>query len=182
MCLRLQTAGSDGLSERKARAEEEMMSFFGKLKQGLGIGTAAIELTVPPQVVGTSGEIRGKLTITGKSDQKVKAIRVRLMETHTTGHGEDRKSREYTLGEAALHSGEPFDLKAAEVREFDFVLPFSLAKSSAQALADRGGALGALGKAAVLAGGEKSEFHVRAVADLENVALDPTDSKPVKLV
>lgn len=158
------------------------MSIFGKLKQGLGIGTASIELTVPPQVDGKSGEIRGRLVITGKSDQRVKAIRVRLMETYTTGHGEERKVSEYTLGEVPLHSGEPFDLKAGEVKSIDFTLPFSLTQSRAQAMAAKGGALGALGKAAVFAGGEKSEFHVKAVADLENVALDPTDSKPVKMV
>lgn len=157
------------------------MSFFGKIKQGLGIGTASIELTIPGQVSKAGGEVKGTLTITGKSDQKVKSIRVKLMETYTTGTGENRRVKEYTLGEMPVHSGAPLDLKAGEVKTMEFTLPFSLAQSSMQALADKGGVLGALGKAAVFAGSEKSEFRVIAVADLENVALDPTDVKHVHL-
>jgi hypothetical protein len=157
------------------------MSFFGKIKQGLGIGTASIELSIPGQVSKAGGEVKGTLTITGKSEQKVKGIRVKLMETYTTGTGENRRVKEYTLGEMPIGSG-AFDLKADEARTIEFSLPFSLAQSSMQSLADKGGVLGALGKAAVFAGNEKSEFKVIAVADLENVALDPTDVKHVHLI
>lgn len=157
------------------------MSFFGKIKQGLGIGTAGIELTVPGTVDKTSGAVTGSLVITAKSDQKVKAVRLRFTETHTSGSGENRKAREYVLGETVIGDG-PFDLRKDERREIAFTLPFSLNQSSAQQLADKGGALGALGKVAVFAANEKSEFYVRAMADLEDVALDPTDVKTIRLI
>jgi sporulation-control protein spo0M len=156
------------------------MSFFGKIKQGLGIGTARLELEVPGQVAKAGGEVKGKVVLTGKSDQKVKSIKVRLVEEYTTGRGDDKKTREYELG--ALTLAEAFDLKKDERREVEFTLPFKLELSSNQSLAEQKGALGMLGKAAVFAGGEKSEFFVKATADLDKVALDPDDSKPVRLV
>jgi sporulation-control protein spo0M len=156
------------------------MSFFGKIKQGLGIGTASIELTVPGQVARESGEVRGKLTVTAKSDQKVKSVSVKLVETYTKGTGENRTVKEYVLGEMPIGPG-TFDLKTSEQKEIEFVLPFSLNLSSAQALAEKGGVLGALGKAAVFTSNEKSEFHLKAWADLEGVALDPVDVKRVEL-
>ncbi len=156
------------------------MSLFGKIKQGLGIGTASVALQVPGQVDRNSGEVAGKVTITAKSDQKVKSIKVRLLEEYSTGRGDDKTEKEYELGEVVLD--QPFEIKKDERREVEFRLPFKLALSSNQALAGQKGALGALGKAAVFAGGEKSEYKVTASVDLEGVALDPDDSKPIRLV
>jgi hypothetical protein len=157
------------------------MSFFGKIKQGLGIGTASVELVIPGQVTRDSGQIQGKVALVAKSPQKVKSLKVSITETCTTGTGENRKVREYMLGETAVGDGNPFDLKAEERRELEFTLPFSLKLSSSQALADKDGVLGALGKAAVFASGEKSEFNVKAVADLDGVALDPVDVRHIHL-
>lgn len=158
------------------------MSFFGKIKQGLGIGTASLELTVPGQVEKGAGELRGRIALVGKSEQKVKSIHVRLVELYTSGTGEQRKTKEFVLGEVPLHQGDPFTLKADERKEMEFTLPFVLKLSGSQALAEKGGVLGALGKASSFAADEKYEYHVRAVADLDGVALDPSDSKPVRLV
>lgn len=154
------------------------MSFFGKIKQGLGIGTASIELQVPDQVEKTAGEVRGTLAITAKSIQKVKSITIKLVETHTTGRGNEQKTREYTLGEISPGSC-PFELKAEERKEIEFALPVALRQSAMQSLADKGGALGMLGKVATAAANEKSDFHVKAVADLEGVALDPAQSRRI---
>jgi len=156
------------------------MSFFGKIKQGLGIGTASVELQVPGQVEKGSERINGDLTITAKSDQKVKSVKVKLIETHTTGRGEEQKTREYVLGEINA-AAEPFDLGKDQNRKIMFSLPFSLKQSSAQAMAQKGGALGMLGKAAVMASNDRSEFHVKVVVDLDGVALDPTDRKRIQL-
>jgi len=156
------------------------VSFFSKIKQGLGIGTASVALQVPGQVAKDSSEIPGKVILTGKSDQKVKSIKVRLIEVYTTGRGEDKKTKEYELGQVEL--GQPFDLKKDERKEIEFKLPFKLALSGSQSLAEQKGALGALGKMAVFAGNEKSEYQVKAVADLEGVALDPSESTPIRLV
>jgi sporulation-control protein spo0M len=156
------------------------MSLFGKLKQGLGIGTAKLELQAPAQVAKDNGEVKGKVILTGKSDQKVKSVTVKMLEVYTTGRGDDEKTKEYELGMVTLSGA--FDLKKDERRELEFTLPFQLSLSSNQSLAEKKGALGMLGKAAVFAGGEKSEYQVKAAADLENVALDPDDTKQIRLV
>jgi sporulation-control protein spo0M len=158
------------------------MSFFGKIKQGLGIGTASLELAVPGQVARDSGEVKGRIVLIGKSEQRVKSIKVRMIELYTTGQGEEKKTKEYVLGEVPVHQGDPFVLKADEKKEIEFTLPFTLKLSGTQALAEKGGALGMLGKAASFAASEKSVYQIRANADLDGVALDPNDTRPVKLV
>ncbi|MFO7627658.1 MAG: sporulation protein [Candidatus Fermentibacteraceae bacterium] len=156
------------------------MSFFGKIKQGLGIGTASVELDVPPFFRKDDENITGKVTITAKSHQKVKSVIVRMSETYTTGRGDDKKVKEYKLGEVVLFEKIPFELKEAEVREVEFSLPFSMKPSSNQAMAQKDGVLGALGKAAVFASSEKSDYRIIASVDLEGVALDPTDTKTIR--
>jgi sporulation-control protein spo0M len=156
------------------------VSFFGKIKQGLGIGTASVELDLPPFFKKDGESIKGKVTITAKSPQKVKTVIVRMYETYTTGRGEDKKVKEYKLGEVVLFDKAPFELKDAEVKEVDFALPFSMKLSSNQAMAQKDGVLGALGKAAVFASSEKSDYRITVTADLEGVALDPTDTKTIR--
>jgi sporulation-control protein spo0M len=155
------------------------VSLFGKIKQGLGIGTAKLELQVPVQVAKDGGEVKGKVILTGKSDQKVKSVTVKMLEVYTTGRGDEKKTKEYELGVVTMPDA--FALKKDERREIEFTLPFQMTLSSSQSLAEQKGALGMLGKAAVFAGGEKSEYQVKAIADLENVALDPDDTKQVRL-
>jgi len=156
------------------------MSFFGKLKQGLGIGTAKVELQVPGQIQKASAEIAGKVIITAKSDQQVQSVKLSFIEEYTQGRDENKTTREYTLGKLDLN--ESFDIKQDEQKVIDFNLPFQLALSSNQSLAEEKGMLGALGKAAVYAKNEKSEFKVKVSVDLLGVALDPCDSQDVHLI
>jgi sporulation-control protein spo0M len=155
------------------------MSFFGKIKQGLGIGTASLEVLVPAHFSKSASDITGKVVLTAKSDQKVKSIKVKLVELYTSGQGENKTTKEYVLGEMPV--GQAFDIKADEQKEIEFTLPFSLKLSSTQAMAEKGGVLGAIGKAASFAASEKSIYQVRAVADLDGVAIDPNDTKSVRL-
>lgn len=158
------------------------MSFFGKIKQGLGIGTASLEIVMPVQIDKAAGQVTGRLALTGKSDQTVKSVNIKLVELYTHGQGEEKRTKEFVLGELPVYKGEPFSLKADERKEMDFVLPFSLKLSGSQSLAQKDGVLGVLGKAAVFASSEKSDFQIRATADLDGVALDPADTKVIKLI
>ncbi|HQF62812.1 MAG TPA: sporulation protein [Anaerolineaceae bacterium] len=156
------------------------MSFFGKIKQGLGIGTAKVELQIPGQIPKTSTEVSGKLIITAKSAQKVQSIKIRFVEEYSQGRDADKTTREYVLG--TLELTEPFDLQQDERREIEFTLPFQLTLSSNQSLAEGSGVMGALGKVAVFAKNEKSEYKVKASVDLAGVALDPSDTQDIHLV
>lgn len=156
------------------------MGFFGKIKQGLGLGTVKVELQIPGQVAKDAGQVQGQLALTAQSDQHIKEIKFRFVETYTTGRGDEKKEREYELGTLVL--SEPFDMKKDESKTIPFTLPFQIALSSNQSLAEEKGVLGALGKAAVFAKAEKSEYFVKVVVDCAAAALDPSDSKPIHLI
>lgn len=155
------------------------MSIFKKIKQGLGIGTVSLSLEVPPTVSEGSGQILGRVTVEAKSDQQISSLHFKLIEEYTTGRGDDKQTKEFELGTAAYDSA--FELKAGESKTIDFTLPFQMQKSDAQSLAEKTGALGALGKAAKFAGAEKSEFEVEVEAKMPGTMLSPSDSKPIRI-
>ncbi len=155
------------------------MSFFGKIKQGLGIGTAKVELEIPGQVQGSAGQIEGKVIITAKSDQVVKEVRIVLIEEYTTGRGDDKTSKQFELGTITLPG---MELKAGETHTLSFQLPFQLLKSSNQSLSEEKGVLGALGKAAVFARNEKSEYKVKASLSLQGTMLNPDTDKSIHIL
>lgn len=156
------------------------MGFFGKVKQFLGIGGVKVELTVPAEIEKAAGNFDGSVTLTTKGELHVLEVTVKLVEEWTTGRGDEKTTKEFELGATTIASA--FDIRPGEVKSFPFNLTFELLKSKNEELADQGGALGKLGKVAMFASGEKSVFKVKAEADVKGTALDPGDSKDVKLI
>ncbi len=156
------------------------MGFMAGVKQFLGVGGVKIALAVPSQAQKSKQQLEGTVVLTAKSDQHIMELTVKLTESWTTGRGEDKTTKEFELGAIALPA--PFDMRAGEVKEVPFTLPFTLLKSSNDQLIEKGGALGALGKVAAFAGAEKSTYCVKAEADVKGTALDPSDSKEIRLV
>lgn len=156
------------------------MSFFSKIKQGLGIGTLKVELDVPGQVAKSAGEVKGKVLLAAKSDQLVKEIKVRMVESYTTGRGDEKKTKEFDLGTTILR--DPRAIKKDENQTVEFTLPFVMLRSSNQSLAEEKGVLGALGKAAVFAKNEKSEYSIKVDVSLEGTLIGPGDSKEIVLL
>lgn len=153
---------------------------FGKLKQALGIGTVKVELTVPGQVSKAGNSLNGTVRLIAKSDQEVTNIRIKLIESFTTGRGDERKTKEFTLGEMSLP--QQLLLKDGEVKDVEFTLGYKILKSGNDNLKEMGGAFGALGKLGAMADNEKSEYHITAVADVKGTALDPSDRKAIRLI
>lgn len=156
------------------------MGFFQTIKNKLGIGGVKVTLQAPGNASKAEGKIDGKVILTSKSDQEVVSITVKMIEEFTTGRGDEKKTKKFTLGETKISQG--FAIKAGETKEVAYTLPFSALKSSNQELAEMGGALGALGKVASFATNEKSEFFVEAEADVKAAALDPSDKQSIRLV
>jgi hypothetical protein len=156
------------------------MGFLQTIKNKLGIGGVKVELQVPGQVAKTASIISGKVILTTKSEQEVTGIAISLKEEYTTGRGNDKKTKEFTLGE--LKFPVSFTLKPGDTKEIPFDLNFSLIKSNNDDLRERGGAMGALGSMAAFANAEKSEYSVEAHVDVKSAALDPMDKKDIKLV
>jgi hypothetical protein len=153
------------------------MGFFGKIKQFLGIGTIKMELDVQPSVDLESRLIQGKLKVTGKSDQAIKDIELSFDETFSTGKSDAKSSSKLNWGKMTLAG---FDIKKDEVKEIEFELPFSYAKSSNEAMADKGGIVGGLGKVGTFLDGEKQKYELTATANVKGVTLPPLVSKELK--
>jgi hypothetical protein len=156
------------------------MSLFAKVKQFFGAGTVKVELTVPPQVQKTDGQLAGRAVLNAVSDQDVLEVTVKLKERWSTGRGQEKEAKEFELGKVKL--AEAFSMKAGESRTFDFQLPFQLLKSNNDRLKEHGGAIGALGKVAAFAEAEKSTYEVCAEADVKGAAFDPSDTKAIQLL
>lgn len=156
------------------------MGFFQTIKNKLGIGGVKVTLQAPGNASKAEGKVEGKVVLTTKSDQDVVSITVKMIEEFTTGRGDDKKTKTFTLGETKITEG--FTIKTGETKEVAYTLPFSALKSSNEELAEKGGALGAIGKLGAFASNEKSEYFVVAEADVKSAALDPSDKKSIRLV
>lgn len=157
------------------------MGFLQKIKNKLGIGGVKVNLEIPREVPKQdSGEIDGKILLTTKSEQEIVSVVVKMIEEYTTGRGDSQSTSDIELGDVELPGG--FSIKPGETKELAFTVPYALVKSSNDELKEKGGALGALGKASAFASGEKSKYFVEADVDVKSAALDPSDKKQVKLV
>src|SRR5206468_3617642 len=103
----------------------------------------------------------------------VESVALKLVETYSTGRGEEKRTREFVLGEVTKPVG--VDLKPGETHDVEIELPFTVRKSMNDKLKEKGGALGALGKLSSLADAERSEFALKASADVRGTTFGPCD-------
>lgn len=146
------------------------MGLFNKIKQGLGIGTAKVTLEVPAQIARGTKEVDGKVTITAQSDQKVKSIKVALVEKSVTTI--NNETRDVRKDIQTFYLKEPFGIKKDETRTIPFKLSVDLGDSVSVQMF--GGTLTVSGSS----NGQRS-FEIMATADLDGVALDPTATQAV---
>jgi sporulation-control protein spo0M len=145
----------------------DKMSFFKKIKQGLGIGTAKVELMdVETYFPKDAKEIKGTVILTAKSEQKVKSVKVSLMEKTTTTFGNETREQKREIQSVLV--SEAFDLKSDESRKFPFTMPVDLGGKLS---------LNLFGGTLEISAGPKPVYEVIATADLEGVALDPSAGK-----
>ena len=171
------------------------MSFFNKIKQGLGLGTLDAKLNVPGQIAGNSGQLEGDFILTAKSDQQIKEVKVKFemvrkwdetkRRRDSNGHEQSYTSQEsqtYELGNFIDNT--PFEMKANEVKTIHFALPFQMIdpRSAADDAIEKGGVSAVLGTISKLASNlrnERLEYRVEGKVDLKDVVFDPGDSKEI---
>lgn len=156
------------------------MGIFQNIKNKLGIGGVKIAIEVPAEISKEAGVVQGKFTLTTKSDQEISGMKVSLVEKYTTGRGDDKITKEFTLGSQKFEV--PFEIKTGETQVYDFDFPFNILKSKNDALTDKGGALVAIGKLGKFSKNEKSEYVVDVSVDVKSAALDPTEEVDVQLI
>jgi len=153
------------------------MGFFGKIKQFLGIGTVKVTATVPPAFSVDDSHINGTVELLAKSDQVVESVEVKFDEKWSTGRGDSKTEKTFTLGTQKFPG---FTMKAGETKKIDYSVPFSYSKSGNDRMAEKGGVVGGLGKLSKFADGEKSTFNIIATCDVKGATFDPNDVKEVK--
>ena len=172
------------------------MSFFKKLKNGLGVGTIKFELVVPGQIDGSSGRLEGDIVLTAKSDQLVKDVEAIFERVHTwderesvynstTERYEDRwvqRSRTIELGH--FMDATPFEIASDELRTIRFVISFE--PIHPQLASSSGGLMWSFMDSALSYGSnwrnERVHYTVRGDVDLEDVAFDKGDSKTIAVM
>lgn len=156
------------------------MSFLQKVKQFLGFVGVKVTLVADDTFSRTGSTIQGKVIVSATADQHIISIEVGLEEVWRIGKGENETMKTFDLGEWKYETG--FDIKAGETREFPFTLNYSLIKSENDRMIESskvGKALGGLGK---LMDGEKSNYWLKAMADVQGAAFDPNAVKELKIV
>jgi hypothetical protein len=150
------------------------MGFLDTIKGWFNIGGVKVKLQgVGPTVSKAGSSLSGSVTLTSKSDKHILGLRYRFFLKKTTGRGNEKETKEFTLGEA--RTKDEFDLKAGESKTMEFTLPYGIEKT----LKDMGGVLGGIGKLASFASAEKLEYFVRAEASVKGAAFSPGDSVSV---
>ncbi|MBC8506224.1 MAG: sporulation protein [Chloroflexi bacterium] len=151
------------------------MSIFKKIKKGLGIGTAKVELHTPDSTPKDAEVISGKVVIMAKSDQTVKAIKISLVEKSKT---EDSfENTEYQTKEIdSVTLDQSFEIKQDEEKTIDFELPLTFYSGD-------GVSVNIMGVDVSISSSPGPDttrwFEVVATVDLEGVALDPTASNNI---
>lgn len=160
------------------QTQEEVMSFWNKVKQFFGIGGVKLELQVNPAYSKKEGLIQGKVNVTTKSPQTIKEIKLKLEEVWQTGRGEQKTSKTFELGTSSIPG---FSIQPGESKLIDFTLPFHTLKSEADRLKEKGGFVGSLGKLEAFTNAEKSSYSLIASAETQGTAFSPNDVKSIQL-
>lgn len=153
------------------------MSFLDTIKGWLNIGGVKVKLQgVGPTVSKTGNTLTGSVILTSKSDKHIMGLRYRFFLKKTTGRGNEKETKEFTLGES--RTLEEFDLKTGESKTIEFIITYGIEKT----LKDMGGVLGGIGKLASFASAEKFEYFVTAEASVKGAAFSPSDRVPITVV
>lgn len=146
----------------------------------LGIGGIKININVPGQISKEDAKVADKFTLTTKSEQEIVSMKVSLIEQFTTGRGDNKETKNFTLGSQSFN--DTFSIKTGENKDYNFDFGFVFSQSRSDTLKEKGGALGAIGSMGKFANNEKSAYLVAVSVDVKSVVLDPSEELDVKLV
>ena len=152
---------------------------IGRVKRWLGIEGVKLEHVIPDEIE-SAHALDGKIRFYSMHAQTVQRIRVSLVEKYKRGRRKQKLIDEYQLGTIELDAD--IEVPADEIVEVDFSLPFSLLKSDVDLFADKNIVFKGIAAAARFAKGARSEYKVVAEAKVKGTALNPFDSRLVKIV
>ncbi len=151
---------------------------LGKLKNILGIEGVKVKLLLPAAIVKKSANINGKVQLESLSEQKVKGIKLTLIEKYARGRKDNRLIDEYTLGETYIPG--PIVIQKDEEKLIDFEFDFSFLKSEMDQMEDSNFVSKGLVKLAKYLKKVDSSFRVEATVEVEGTKLNPTVKQQVE--
>lgn len=154
------------------------MGLFQAIKNKLGIGGVKIAINAPKGYSKEEGQATGSFVLSSKSDQEIKSMEVKLIERYTTGRGDDKETKDLTMGAQKMEGA---NIKAGETLTYDFDFAFEMIKSNNDKLKEKGGAMGAIGSLGKFANNEKSSFFIEVNVDVKSAVLDPTEEVEVTI-
>lgn len=152
---------------------------FGRVKRWLGIEGVKLELILPEEVAKNATEIEGTIRFYSMNQQTVRKIRVRFIEKYKRGRRKGKLVDEYELGE--IHLDQDIEVPAHMHIDVDFSIPISTVKSDMDRFSDRNVVFKGVASAAKFIKGVNSVYRVEAEAEVKGTALNPFDTKEIKL-
>jgi hypothetical protein len=176
-CLLL--AGLLALFVRNPRQPDEvgLRGCWIAVKNGLNIGGVKVRFeNTNPNVSKSGSQLAGQVVLRTKLPHHVTRLHYKLLMKRSKGKGEDRKNKEWVLGETS----QPLEreLQAGESVALPFRLPYTFDKG----LKDRGGMLGGIGKLAAFAMNEKDEVYLIAEVEMPGVLFEPSTKLRVQMI
>lgn len=158
------------------------MGLFDKVKGFLNLGGPKIKIVMIKQpILSKSGIIEGAAHFTTERAAKIVKFSQKFYRETTKGSGDDRKTETVIIAEQ--DQSIDLELKANDRVEWPIMLPYD-STSMSERIANKGGMLGALGKATQFASGfmdqGSSEYFFEVGIDVVGTPLDPTDKMQVQ--
>ena len=152
---------------------------FKKVKKWLGIEGVKLELVLPEMAFEEVGAVSGKIQFYSQNRQRVKYVKLEMIEKYSRGRGKEKLVDEYVLGEMTIEK--EIEVPAEEMVEISFTLPFQITKTAIDEFGEMNIFTGGLSKVAKALQKAKSEFRIEAEAKVDGTALNPFDRKEIQL-
>jgi hypothetical protein len=152
---------------------------LGKVKLYLGIEGLKMDLQLPSSFDRKATTIHGSLILTSKSAQKIKKIKIQLIETYERGRGASKRINDYIRG--TIEWNETIHLESNKESIIDFQLPITLDFSSIEKIGHRFRVLKKMAELAQWTQQVKSSYQILAEALVEGTALNPSIKKSISL-
>jgi len=152
---------------------------INKVKKWLGIEGVKLELILPENIKESSGVATGKIRFYSMNEQKITAIKVKMVEKYSRGRSKEKLTDEYELGEITFN--QEITIPKEKAIQVEFSLPFELKNSEMDKLERSNIFYGGLVKLAKNFQGVRSEFYIQAEAQVHGTGLNPFDKKTIVL-
>lgn len=155
---------------------------FKKLTQMAGMVGIDVVVDINREVSKEATTIDGKIRIEAKQDQTITKIKIEMWQHRTEGNvgAADREVDKDKIGELIIKEG--FDIKTGEIKEIPFRLNFQRKLSMKRKMSEKGGLMGAIGKAYTVTENERYNYWVDATVDVKGAANDPQGSQTLYFV